>query len=68
MAVIIAVAIVGVRQAVVGLGTRVLEFAAGIASLWILGLLFYLVPIILAVIAFGLLVGGLVWFLTPSRH
>lgn len=64
----IAVAIVGVRQTVFRLATLLLGAATGIASLWLLGLFFYLAAIALAVAAFGLLVALFVALLKPSEQ
>lgn len=68
-AALIAVAIMGVRQAVVGLGTRIATLAAAIASLWLLGLAFYAIPIIIVLLlGFGLLVAAFVLLLKPARR
>lgn len=64
----IAVAIVGVRQAVVRIGTLLVGAAGAIASLWILGAFFYLAAIVLALAAFGLLVASFVALLRRSSQ
>jgi hypothetical protein len=64
---VVAVAIVGVRQAASGIGSWVLGAVAGIGSLWLIGLLLYLVPFLLALAGFALLVALFVVALKPSR-
>ena len=68
IAAVIAVAIVGVRQAAIRVGTLVLGGIAAIASLWLLGVFFYVAAIALAGAAFALVVAFFVALLKPSEQ
>ena len=63
----LAVAIVGVRQAAVRIGTLLLGIAGGVASLWLLGVFFYVATILLVLAGFALLVAVFVKVLRPSQ-
>lgn len=59
-ALLIAVAIVGIRRSIMSACVLLAELALGIAALWLLGAFFYVAAAAIAVAALALLVGAFI--------